>query len=219
MGYKPIEFYGVIGDLHTVALVGIDGSIDWCCMPHFDSPSVFAAILDDQKGGSFPSRAYPRRDCRPAFDFARRPHEVVLEGKGAVFEAQGMKVSLVSRFPLARHGDGVAAEFVLNPGETTTFILRQVEENSHGQRSRWRPARGAAGGRRGPDADPVLLAAVAEKVQLLRPLARDRPSLVTPKHPCRSRWGILRDACMSRAISLGGLRRLRQDLFTRTGLG
>lgn len=53
MSYKPIEDYGIIGDLHTVALVGIDGSIDWCCMPHFDSPSVFAAILDDKKGGYF----------------------------------------------------------------------------------------------------------------------------------------------------------------------
>lgn len=53
MAYKPIENYGVIGDLHTVALVGVDGSIDWCCLPHFDSPSVFAAILDDQKGGRF----------------------------------------------------------------------------------------------------------------------------------------------------------------------
>ncbi len=45
MAYKPIESYGVIGDLHTVALVGMDGSIDWCCLPHFDSPSIFAAIL------------------------------------------------------------------------------------------------------------------------------------------------------------------------------
>src|SRR5262245_4562675 len=190
MGYKPIESYGVIGDLHTVALVGIDGSIDWCCLPHFDSPSVFAAILDDQKGGSFRIASLNqaqhkqmympdsnvlvtrflssqgvgevvdfmpvqgvgeskkihqivrvvravrgsvrfRLDCRPAFDFARRPHRVVLEGRGAVFEAPGIKVSLVSRFPLARQGDGVAVEFVLNPGETTTFTLRQVEEDGH----------------------------------------------------------------------------------------
>src|SRR5262249_9953058 len=53
MVYKPIESYGVIGDLHTVALVGMDGSIHWCCLPHFDSPSIFAAILDEQKGGFF----------------------------------------------------------------------------------------------------------------------------------------------------------------------
>ena len=61
MGYKPIESYGVIGDLHTVALVGIDGSIDWCCLPHFDSPSVFAAILDDQKGAHSASPVSTRR--------------------------------------------------------------------------------------------------------------------------------------------------------------
>lgn len=52
-GYKPIESYGIIGDLHSVALVGLDGSIDWCCLPRFDSPSIFAAILDTQKGGHF----------------------------------------------------------------------------------------------------------------------------------------------------------------------
>ena len=52
-GYKPIEDYGVIGDLHTIALVGKDGSIDWCCLPHFDSPSIFASILDSNKGGYF----------------------------------------------------------------------------------------------------------------------------------------------------------------------
>jgi GH15 family glucan-1,4-alpha-glucosidase len=53
MAYQPIENYGIVGDLHSVALVGMDGSIDWLCLPHFDSPSVFAAILDDEKGGRF----------------------------------------------------------------------------------------------------------------------------------------------------------------------
>ncbi len=52
-GYQPIENYGVIGDLHTVALVGMDGSIDFMCFPEFDSPTVFGALLDREKGGRF----------------------------------------------------------------------------------------------------------------------------------------------------------------------
>ena len=43
--YLPIAEHGLIGDLHTSALVGTDGTIDWYCCPRFDSPSVFAAIL------------------------------------------------------------------------------------------------------------------------------------------------------------------------------
>jgi GH15 family glucan-1,4-alpha-glucosidase len=53
MSYQPIENYGIIGNMRTVALVGMNGSIDWCCYPHFDSPSIFGAILDDAKGGRF----------------------------------------------------------------------------------------------------------------------------------------------------------------------
>jgi GH15 family glucan-1,4-alpha-glucosidase len=53
MAYKGIGEYGLIGNSYTAALVSNDGSIDWCCLPRFDSPSTFAAILDDEKGGKF----------------------------------------------------------------------------------------------------------------------------------------------------------------------
>ncbi|MEY9490237.1 GH15 family glucan-1,4-alpha-glucosidase [Streptomyces calvus] len=51
--YVPIADHGLIGDLRTVALVGTDGTIDWYCCPAFDAPSVFAAILDAERGGCF----------------------------------------------------------------------------------------------------------------------------------------------------------------------
>jgi len=51
--YLPIEDYGVIGNMKTVALVSMLGSVDFMCFPDFDSPSVFASLLDQQNGGSF----------------------------------------------------------------------------------------------------------------------------------------------------------------------
>ena len=60
MAYQPIENYGIIGNMHTVALVGMNGSIDWFCNPDFDSPSVFGAILDDEIGGRY--KISPKND-------------------------------------------------------------------------------------------------------------------------------------------------------------
>jgi GH15 family glucan-1,4-alpha-glucosidase len=53
VSYQPIENYGIIGDLHTVALANLNGSIDFMCFPNFDSPSIFARLLDDKKGGYY----------------------------------------------------------------------------------------------------------------------------------------------------------------------
>jgi len=61
---EAIENHGVIGDLRTVALVALDGAIDFLCWPRFDSPSVFASILDDDRGGRF--------ELAPELEDARR---------------------------------------------------------------------------------------------------------------------------------------------------
>ena len=53
MSFEPIENYGVIGNMRSIAVVGVNGSIDFLCYPNFDSPSVFAALLDDERGGCF----------------------------------------------------------------------------------------------------------------------------------------------------------------------
>lgn len=52
-GYMPIEHYGLIGNMHTAALVATDGGLDFMCWPNFDSPSVFCRMLDSEKGGYF----------------------------------------------------------------------------------------------------------------------------------------------------------------------
>src|SRR5690349_168735 len=51
--YRPIENYGIVGDLHTVALIGENASIDFMCFPRFDSATIFASLLDQDKGGCF----------------------------------------------------------------------------------------------------------------------------------------------------------------------
>jgi hypothetical protein len=52
-GYLPLEQYAALGDGRSVALSGIDGSIDWWCVPNMDSPPLFDRLLDSENGGVF----------------------------------------------------------------------------------------------------------------------------------------------------------------------
>jgi GH15 family glucan-1,4-alpha-glucosidase len=69
-GPLSADRYGVIGDGFSVAYVGVDGSVDWLCLPRFDSPSVFAAILDAERGGSFRVSPVGGYESRQAYDDA-----------------------------------------------------------------------------------------------------------------------------------------------------
>jgi len=188
MSYQPIADYGVIGDLRSIALVGKNGSIDWCCLPRFDSPSIFAGILDDRTGGwwklapageadskqmylpdtnvlmtrffsnegmaevldfmpigrelggpteqnarqivriakSVRGAVRFRMECRPAFDYAQRPHEIHLspDGRSAIFESQLQQFVLKGPLSMQREESATAVEFVLNSGEEVAFVLR-----------------------------------------------------------------------------------------------
>jgi GH15 family glucan-1,4-alpha-glucosidase len=53
MSFEPVENYGVIGNMCSIALAGMNGSIDFLCYPRFDSPTIFASLLDDERGGRF----------------------------------------------------------------------------------------------------------------------------------------------------------------------
>lgn len=189
MGYQPIENYGIVGNMRTIALVGKDGSIDWFCCPNFDSPSVFASILDDKKGGRFhiasvhedarrkqfywpesnvlvtrflcsdgvgqiidfmpvgvpegepEAHALVRRvtaergrmafrvECTPAFNYGRDKHETAFQEHGVVFHAPSLSLGLASTVEFKKHKGGVRGEFVLEEGQSATFVLRQVTQD------------------------------------------------------------------------------------------
>src|SRR5258707_282941 len=190
MRYQPIENYGVIGNMRTAALVGLDGSVDWLCLPRFDSPSVFGAILDADKGGRFriapaasgevrhkqyywpdtnvlitrflhpdgiaevedympvgsgaePAAQLVRRvrvvrgrlplevECRPAFDYARTGHATAVSTHGARFDGPGLSLGLAASVPLRADNGGAVAEFLLDEGQSATFVLRTIAPDAH----------------------------------------------------------------------------------------
>jgi len=178
-GYLPIEDHGIVGNLHTVALVGNEGTIDWFCPGRFDAPSLFGSILDSEDGGCFslqpagerfttkqlylPGTAVlvtrffteggvgeitdfmPLEDsscsivrrievvrgsvrfrvaCRPAFDYARAPHRLAVDGQLATFlAADGMCELRSATVPLEADGDMAVAELTLARGERASFTL------------------------------------------------------------------------------------------------
>ncbi|HEU4453769.1 MAG TPA: glycoside hydrolase family 15 protein, partial [Longimicrobium sp.] len=106
--HPPIEDHGIIGDLQTVALVGLDGAIDFMCAPRFDSPPVFAALLDRERGGVF--------ELAPLLNGARRKQLYLPETN-----------ILLTRF-LSPHGVAEISDFMpLGESERFRCVVRRVK--------------------------------------------------------------------------------------------
>ncbi len=95
--YRPIAQYGAIGDCRTAALVGPDGSIDWCCMPHFDDAAMFLRLLDADRGGYFRVRPFGAT----AHEMAYLPSSNVL---ATTFSTPTGKLQLVDSMPVRPRG-------------------------------------------------------------------------------------------------------------------
>ncbi|HEX2220126.1 MAG TPA: glycoside hydrolase family 15 protein [Gemmatimonadales bacterium] len=106
--YPPIESHAIIGDLQTAALVALDGTIDFLCLPHFDSPSVFASLLDADEGGCF--------RIAPELDHARHKQLYLPDTN-----------LLLTRF-LAAEGVVEISDFMpVHPQEHTSRVVRRVK--------------------------------------------------------------------------------------------
>jgi GH15 family glucan-1,4-alpha-glucosidase len=111
-GYIPIEDYAAIGDGRTLALVGVDGSIDWMCLPELDAPSVFAALLDPAQGGSFSlAPAIPFEVSRQYLPRTNILRSEFTTADGVVRVTEGLTVDTAQNAPwreLVRQVEGVS---------------------------------------------------------------------------------------------------------------
>lgn len=113
MPYRPIADYGIIGNLHTTALVSLSGSIDFMCLPRFDSPTVFASILDDKKGGHFSFTC-----ANGGTNFK----QLYLPGTNI----------LITRF-LSKYGIAEVIDFMPIAGKNTDFAIFRRLKGVHGE--------------------------------------------------------------------------------------
>ena len=93
--YWPIAHYGALGDCRTAALVAPNGSIDWCCLPHFDSPAVFLRLLDADKGGYFQIRPVGQSQATMSY----LPDTNILE---TIFTSDAGRLRLVDFMPVRK---------------------------------------------------------------------------------------------------------------------
>lgn len=119
-GFLPIEDYATIGDGHTIAQVGRDGSIDWLCLPDLDSPSVCGALLDPGKGGSF----------------ALAPSEPFTATRRYLPQTNVLLTDLETEHGVVR----VTEAFTMEPGRAAKWreLVRKVEVVSGEVPMRWR---------------------------------------------------------------------------------
>src|SRR5277367_6608232 len=94
---RKLEDYGLVGDTHTAALVGRNGSIDWLCLPRFDSAACFAKLLGDDQNGFW--RIAPAESAGEVREIRRRyrEHTLVLETE---FETDGGVARVVDCMPV-----------------------------------------------------------------------------------------------------------------------
>jgi GH15 family glucan-1,4-alpha-glucosidase len=133
--YPPIGDYGLIGDCHSAALVSRGGSIDWCCLPRFDSGSAFGRLLDGDHGGY--CRVAPRRD---GWEASRDYLEDTLV-LATTFKARGGEARLIDSFLATAAPDRSRGPTILRVVEgqrgTVELEVRVAPRFDYGQVTPW----------------------------------------------------------------------------------